>query len=125
MNTDVSMANLLKSFCCCCCYCCPSCLLQLFLLLLFEITIEIFCYLFIGLKISLFSMPSSHDPVMRMFHCLFIVLKISLFSMPPVTNCLDINEIHRLKALSQGAILHATCNAILHLRDVSELVKTV
>jgi hypothetical protein len=27
-------------------------------------------------------MPSSHDPVIRMFHCLFIVLKISLFSMP-------------------------------------------
>jgi hypothetical protein len=27
-------------------------------------------------------MPSSHDPVMRMFHCLFIVLKIPLFSMP-------------------------------------------
>ena len=29
----------------------------------------------------LFSMSSSHDPVMRMFHCLFIVLKISLFPM--------------------------------------------
>jgi hypothetical protein len=32
--------------------------------------------LFIVLKIPLFSMPSSHDPVIRMFHCLFIVLKI-------------------------------------------------
>jgi hypothetical protein len=26
--------------------------------------------------------PSSHDPVIRMFHCLFIVLKIPLFSTP-------------------------------------------
>ena len=39
-----------------------------------------FHYLFIGLKISLFLMSSSHDPVIRMFYCLFIVLKISLFS---------------------------------------------
>ena len=37
--------------------------------------------LFIVLKILLFSMSFSHDPVIRMFHCLFIVLKISLFSM--------------------------------------------
>ena len=27
-------------------------------------------------------MPSGHDPVIRMFHCLFVVLKNSLFSMP-------------------------------------------
>jgi hypothetical protein len=40
------------------------------------------CRLFIVLKIPLFSMSSSHDPVIRMFHCLFIVLKIPLFSMP-------------------------------------------
>jgi hypothetical protein len=38
--------------------------------------------LFIVLKIPLFSIPSSHDPVIRMFHCLFFVFKISLFSMP-------------------------------------------
>jgi hypothetical protein len=38
--------------------------------------------LFIVLKIPLFFMPSSHDPVIRLFHCLFIVLKIPLFSMP-------------------------------------------
>jgi hypothetical protein len=38
--------------------------------------------LFIVLKIPLFSMPSSHDPVIRIFHCLFIVLKILRFSMP-------------------------------------------
>jgi hypothetical protein len=37
--------------------------------------------LFIVLKIPLFSMPSSHDPVFIKFHCLFIVLKIPLFSM--------------------------------------------
>ena len=36
--------------------------------------------LFIVLKISLFSISSSHDPVIGMFHCHFIVLKISLFS---------------------------------------------
>ena len=41
---------------------------------------KIFCCLFIVLKISLFFMSSSHDPVIRMFHCLFIALKISLFS---------------------------------------------
>jgi hypothetical protein len=38
--------------------------------------------LFIVLKISLFFMPSSHDPVIKMFHFLFIVLKIPLFSIP-------------------------------------------
>jgi hypothetical protein len=38
--------------------------------------IRMFHCLFIVLKISLFSMPSSHDPVIRMFRCLFIVLKI-------------------------------------------------
>ena len=43
--------------------------------------IRMFHCLFIALKISLFSMSSSHDLVIRMFHCLFIVLKISLFSM--------------------------------------------
>ena len=43
--------------------------------------IKMFHFLFIVLKIPLVSMPSSHDPVMRMFHCLFIVLKIPLFSM--------------------------------------------
>ena len=37
------------------------------------------CFL-IALKISLFSMSSSHDPVIRMFRYLFIALKISLFS---------------------------------------------
>jgi hypothetical protein len=44
--------------------------------------IGMFHCLFIVLKISLFSMLSSHDPVIGIFHCLFIVLKISLFSMP-------------------------------------------
>jgi hypothetical protein len=43
--------------------------------------IRMFHCLFIVLKISLFSMSSSHNPVIRMFHCLFIVLKIPLFSM--------------------------------------------
>ena len=40
--------------------------------------------LFIVLKILLFSMPSSQDPVIRMFHCLFIVLKI-----PTVLNAIQ------------------------------------
>jgi hypothetical protein len=31
--------------------------------------------LFIVLKIPLFSMPSSHDPVIRMFHCLSLFWK--------------------------------------------------
>jgi hypothetical protein len=35
--------------------------------------IRMFHCLFIVLKISLFSMLSSHDPLIRMFHCLFIV----------------------------------------------------
>jgi hypothetical protein len=33
-------------------------------------------------RFNITTMPSSHDPVIRMFHCLFIVLKIPLFSMP-------------------------------------------
>ena len=76
VNTDVFMANFLKSFCCCCCYCCPSCLLQLFLLLLFEITIEIFCYPFIVLKISLFSMSSSHELVWYSYETTYILCYI-------------------------------------------------
>ena len=43
---------------------------------------RMFHCLFIVLKIPLFSMACSPDPVIRMFHCLFIVLKIPLFSMP-------------------------------------------
>ena len=43
--------------------------------------IGMFHCLFIMLKIPLFSMSSSHDPVIGMFHCLFILLKIPLFSM--------------------------------------------
>ena len=44
--------------------------------------IRMFHCLYIVLKIPLFSTPSSHDPVTRMFHCLLIVLKIPLFFMP-------------------------------------------
>jgi hypothetical protein len=39
-------------------------------------------------------MPSSHNPVIRMFQCLVIVLKIPLFSMPSshdsVIHCIDL-----------------------------------
>jgi hypothetical protein len=44
--------------------------------------ITMFHCLFIILKFSLFSMPSCCDPVVGMFRCFFIILKISLFSMP-------------------------------------------
>jgi hypothetical protein len=47
-----------------------------------DLLIRMFHCLFIVLKIPLFSMPSSHDPVIRMFHCLFIVLKFPLFFLP-------------------------------------------
>ena len=43
--------------------------------------IRMFHLFFIVLKISLFFMSSSHDSVIRMFHWRFIVLKISLFPM--------------------------------------------
>ena len=46
-----------------------------------DLVIRMFHCLVITLKISLFSMSSCHDPVIRMFHCLVIILKISLFSM--------------------------------------------
>jgi hypothetical protein len=61
--------------------------------------IRMFHCLFIVLKISLFSMPSSHDPVIRMFHCLFIVLKISLFSMPS-----SHDPVIRMNGITEGAI---------------------
>jgi hypothetical protein len=46
-----------------------------------EFSDQNFLFSFHHFKIPLFSMPSSHYPVIAMFHCLFIVLKIPLFSM--------------------------------------------
>jgi hypothetical protein len=47
--------------------------------------LRIFHCLFIVLKISLFSMPSCHDPVTGIFLCLFIVFEISCSPCHPVT----------------------------------------
>ena len=47
--------------------------------------LRIFHCLFIVLKISLFSMPSCHDPVTGIFLCLFIFFEISCSPCHPVT----------------------------------------
>jgi hypothetical protein len=66
--------------------------------------IKMFHCLSIVLKIPLFFMPSSHDPVIKMFRCLFIVLKISLFSIPSSHDPV-INMFHCLNP----TVFHAIC----------------
>jgi hypothetical protein len=68
-------------------------------------------------------MPSSHDPVIRMFHCLFIVLKISLFSMPPVTTQSD-RSILKMLACHFAHIEHAILHGFPAFTESSELIKS-
>ena len=46
----------------------------------YDPVIRMLHYLFIVFEISVFSKSSFHDPLIRMFHYLFIVLKILMFS---------------------------------------------